>query len=196
MDNTKIGELIYKIRKEKNLTQQQLANKLYVSDKAISKWERGLGCPDVSLLPTLAEELGVTLENLLQGEVDPNDMVGGNMKKLKFYICSNCNNIITSTADVDVSCCGRKLKAGIPQKAPEDIKLNVERIEHDYYISSSHPMTKDNYISFVALLTGDSMMMRKQYPEWDLQTRIPNFGRGMLIWHSTEKGLFYQLTSK
>ncbi|WP_295209879.1 helix-turn-helix transcriptional regulator [Ruminococcus sp.] len=56
MDYKKIGELICQLRKEKGLTQLQLAEKLHVSDKAVSKWERGIGCPDVSILNALANE--------------------------------------------------------------------------------------------------------------------------------------------
>ena len=54
-------------------------------------------------------------------------------------------------------------------------------------------MTKDHYITFVALLTGDSLILRRQYPEWDLQARIPRLGRGMLVWHCNQHGLRYQL---
>ena len=67
-----------------------------------------------------------------------------------------------------------------------------EKIENDYFVSSSHEMTKEHYISFVAMVTGDAVMMRKQYPEWNLQVRIPAFGRGRLVWYCTQHGLFYQ----
>lgn len=50
MDHVKIGQLIYRLRKEKHLTQLQLANQMNISDKTISKWKRGLGCPELSLL--------------------------------------------------------------------------------------------------------------------------------------------------
>ena len=49
-----------------------------------------------------------------------------------------------------------------------------------------------HYITFVALLTGDSLMLRKLYPEWNLQTRIPRFGHGMLVWNCSRHGLFWQ----
>ena len=61
MDNVKIGNLINKLRKEKGMTQLQLAEKLHISDKTVSKWERGLGCPDVSLLTDLSGVFGVDL---------------------------------------------------------------------------------------------------------------------------------------
>lgn len=192
MDNVKIGQLIYKLRKEKNLTQLQLADQVGISDKAVSKWERGLGCPDVSLLPDLSKVLDVDLEKLLSGELDTNEVLSGDLKRMSFYICPTCGNMITSMTDTTVSCCGRKLSAIRPQKATEDEKLSVEIIEDDFSITSEHQMTREHYIAFVALLTGDSIMLRKQYPEWGLQVRIPIFAHGKLLWYCTQHGLFYQ----
>ncbi len=191
MDCEKIGRLIYELRKERDFTQLQLANRIHVSDKAVSKWERGMGCPDISLLPVLCETLGIDMETLLAGEIDANDMTGGNMKKLKFYICPQCGNLLTATEEAAISCCGKKLHALQPQKAEE--KLTVEKIDGEYFITSAHEMTKTHYITFVALLTGDSFIMRRQYPEWDLQARIPQLGHGMLLWYCNQHGLFCQL---
>ena len=190
MDNAKIGSLIYRLRKEKGYTQLQLADILNISDKTISKWERGQGCPDISLLKSLSELFGVDMEKLLAGELDENKKSAGNMRKMNFYICPACGNIITSLNDTTFSCCGKKLTAEKLQKAEE--KLNVELIENEYYVTTSHPMTREHYISFVAVLTGDSLLIRKTYPEWDLQTRIPFFPCGRLIWYCTQHGLFYQ----
>ena len=81
MDNIKIGQLIYRLRKERHLTQLQLANQMNISDKAISKWERGLGCPDISLLPDLSKIFDVDLEKLLSGELNINEVSRGNMEK-------------------------------------------------------------------------------------------------------------------
>ena len=67
MDQKKTGVLIAKARKEKGLTQEQLANRLHVSHTTVSKWERGLGFPEVSLLEPLAAELGLTLDELFKG---------------------------------------------------------------------------------------------------------------------------------
>jgi desulfoferrodoxin (superoxide reductase-like protein) len=115
------------------------------------------------------------------------------MKKLQFYVCPNCGNLLTATADATVSCCGKTLKPLHLRKAEETEKLSVEVIENDYFISTDHEMTREHYIAFVALLTGDSIMLRKQYPEWNLQTRIPRFAHGVLIWYCTRHGLFYQM---
>lgn len=192
MDATKIGELICALRKEKGLTQLQLAERLNVSDKAVSKWERGLGCPDVSLLARLSQVFAVDLEKLLAGELDPNSQAAGNLKNLHFYVCPTCGNLVTALVDTPVSCCGKKLTALTAQKAGPEDKLSVEIIENDYFISSDHEMTKDHYISFVAFLTGDTVLLRKQYPEWNLQTRLPVFAHGRLLWYCTRHGLFYQ----
>ena len=111
MDCENIGKLIYTLRKQKALTQKQLEDLMNISDKAISKWERGQGCPDVSLLPELSQLLGVNIEGLLAGEIALNETPGGNMKKIKFYVCPQCNNLITATGDAGISCCGKKAVA-------------------------------------------------------------------------------------
>lgn len=67
MDNLKFGSFIAELRKEKNMTQKELADRLHVTDKAVSKWETGKGFPDLKLMEPLAEELGVSLVELLQG---------------------------------------------------------------------------------------------------------------------------------
>ena len=115
------------------------------------------------------------------------------MRKLKFYVCPNCGNLLNATADAAVSCCGKTLKPLVPRKAEKTETLSVEMIENDYFISTDHEMTRKHYIAFVALLTGDSIMLRKQYPEWNLQTRIPCFAHGVLVWYCTRHGLFYQM---
>ena len=191
MDQVKTGGLIRALRTQKGLTQKALAEAIGVGDKAVSKWERGLGCPDVSLLPEISRVLGVGLETLLSGSLDANDQERGNMKKLRFYVCPSCGNLITAAAEMGASCCGRTLLPLEPQKPEEP--LSVEKIDDSWFVSSSHPMTKDHYVSFVALLTGDTLFLRRLYPEWDLQTRIPAFGHGILLWYCTKHGLFRQL---
>lgn len=115
------------------------------------------------------------------------------MKKLKFYTCPNCGNLITTAAEAGVSCCGRTLLPVEPQKAGDKHMLLVEKLDDSWFISSAHPMDKEHHVSFVALLTGDALFLRRLYPEWDLQTRIPCFGHGILLWYCTQHGLFQQL---
>lgn len=192
MDNAKIGKLIYKLRKEQNMTQLQLAQQMNISDKTVSKWERGLGCPEVSLLPELSKLFGVDLEKLLSGQLETNARLGGDMKKLQFYSCPDCGNIITAMTATSLSCCGRKLQPLQPKRATEHERLVVEKVEDDFYITTAHPMECGHYIAFVALLSGDSIMLRKQYPQWELQVRIPIFAHGRLLWYCNKHGLFYQ----
>ena len=193
MQNSKVGTIIRTLRQERNMTQQQLADKMNISDKTVSKWERGVGCPDISLLSELSDILGVDTQKLLIGDMTPNDFVGGNMKNTKYFVCPTCHNISLCTGEAELSCCGKKLTVQELKKAEESEKLSVQVIEDDWYITSSHPMTKNHYISFVAFATGDRINLIKQYPEWDLTVRIPKRGHGMLIWYCTDHGLFYQL---
>ncbi len=74
MDKEKTGQLITTLRKEKGLTQKQLADALNVTDKAVSKWERGLSFPDISMLEPISELLDISITELLAGErQDKND---------------------------------------------------------------------------------------------------------------------------
>ena len=192
MDNRKVGELIRRLRREKGMTQLQLAEKMHISDKTVSKWERGLGCPEVSLLQVLARIFEVDIQNLLAGDMESKPVLSGNIKRMQFYVCPNCGNLVTSMADTPVFCCGRRLKAAEPVKAQPEEKLQVEITDGCFVIFSSHEMTKAHYIAFVALLTADSVMLKKQYPEWDLSVRLPFFAHGRLYWYCSRHGLFYQ----
>ena len=193
MDCQKVGNLIRQLRLEQKLTQLQLGEQLEVSDKAVSKWERGLGCPDLSLISRLATLFHVDTESLLAGELKQGLVLGGNMKKIVFYVCPECGNLVTSTVTTSITCCGRKLQEMEAVKASPEEKLQIEPIENDFFVSSNHEMTKEHYISFVALLTGDTLMVKKLYPEWNMQARLPQFGHGKLLWYCTKHGLFYQL---
>lgn len=116
------------------------------------------------------------------------------MKKLKFYVCPDCGSLMTAATEVGVSCCGKTLLPLESQKAGDMDKLSVEKVDDSWwFISSPHPMTKKHFVSFVALLTGDTLFLRRLYPEWDLQTRIPCFGHGILLWYCTRHGLFQQI---
>lgn len=192
MNCEKIGKLIYNLRIEKAMTQKQLADLMNISDKTISKWERGLGCPDVSLLPELSQILGVNIEEILLGKIKLNETVGGNIKKLKFYVCPQCKNLMTATGDANISCCGKRIEALVAAKATENHLLTIEPIEDEMYVSSSHEMKKEHYITFVAYVTSDRVFIVKQYPEWNMQFRYHKSGHGKLYFHCTNHGLFYQ----
>ena len=192
MDQVKTGELIKRLRTERGMTQKQLAELLNVSDKAVSKWECGNGCPDVSLLAELSAVFGTDVQTLLSGNINKNESEKGNMKKLKFYVCKECGNIITATSEAAVTCCGNKLTALEPVKAEGADMLRTEDLGGEWFISSDHEMKKEHYISFVAYVTDSSAMMFKQYPEWNLQVTLSFYRSGRLVWYCTKHGLFYQ----
>ena len=193
MNPEKIGSLIFQLRKEKNLTQKQLGEKLGLSDKTISKWERGLGCPDISLLRDISKIFNVNIEKILLGDLQENDINGGNMKRIKFYVCPNCGNVINSTGDGDFSCCGRKLEALVPKVMNENHSINIEEVENDYYVEINHEMTKDHFISFVAYVTYDRVLLIKLYPEQSPTVRFNRlcgkFERGKFYMYCNQHGL-------
>ena len=190
MNNENTGKLILRLRKESNMTQKQLADAMNISDKTISKWERGLGLPDVSLLRELSEILGINVERLLSGELKAEDRDGGNMKKVKFYVCQECGNVITATGGGEISCCGRKLAALIAKPADESHRLNVQEIENDYYITFSHDMSKDHHVGFVAYVTWDRVLLIKLYPEQNPEVRFPRMQKGKIYFYCSNDGLW------
>jgi DNA-binding XRE family transcriptional regulator len=192
MDNEKIGILIKSLRLENNMTQKNLAEKLSVSDRTVSKWERGLGCPDVSLVNSLAEIFGVDTARLLEGEMPKNPFSNGNLKRASFSVCPVCGNVMISTGNAEAFCCGRKLLRLSAAKPDEPHDVKIEPTENEWFVTSSHPMEKDHYISFAATLTGNKIDLIKFYPEWALETYIPRRSHGTLLWYCTKHGLFYK----
>lgn len=149
------GSTIKALREKKNYTQKQLADRLAVSDKTISKWETAKGLPDITLLEPLAKELGVSVAELLSGECITNRNRSGNMLRTKFYVCPVCGNIIHATGAGSFSCCGIALPAQEAETPEEAHAIRVESIENDYYVTLDHPMTKEHYLSFAAYVTSD-----------------------------------------
>lgn len=190
MDCSKIGKLILNMRKEKNMTQKEVADAMNISDKTVSKWERGLGCPDVSLLNDLSKVFGVNIEKILLGDLEPNDDDGGNMKRIKFYVCPNCKNIVSNTGEAEISCCGRKLEALVAKPEDNEHKVKIDEIENDYYITFSHEMKKSHFITFVAYVVFDRVLIVRLYPEQASEVRFPKMYRGKLYFYCNKHGLW------
>lgn len=190
MDCDKVGKLILSLRKERGMTQKELAKLMHLSDRTISKWERGAGCPDVSLLQDLSDILDVNIEQILQGDLIPNETDGGNMKKIKFYACPTCGSIVYSTGEPDISCCGRKLKPLTAQENSSPHEITIEEIENEFYVTFNHEMTKQHYISFVAYVSYNSIHMVKLYPEQSPEARFPFMRGGDFYYYCSEHGLF------
>lgn len=115
MDQIRTGSLIRRLRLEQGMTQLALAERLGVSDKAVSKWERGCGAPDLSILPLLSQALEVDTDTLLRGDLEANDLTNGNLKRMRFYLCPECGNLLISQENADISCFGNPAALSAPK---------------------------------------------------------------------------------
>ena len=117
MDRYVTGAAIRRLRERKKMTQEELAEKIFVSGKAVSKWETGQGFPDISLLEPLAGVLGISVIELLSGEDIRNVNRSSDMARSRFYVCPVCGNAICSAGEALVSCCGITLPALEPERS-------------------------------------------------------------------------------
>lgn len=186
------AEIIKNLREGKRLTQRELASAVGVTDKAVSKWESGRGLPDISLIDALAQALGVSVAELLTGDVRENANRAGNMMRSKFYVCPICGNVVHAMGEGSFSCCGVQLMPQEAEDADEDDahRVHVERIENDWYLTLDHPMTKQHYLSFAAYVTSDTVSLKKLYPEQSPEVRFPMRGSGLLYVFCNQHGLF------
>lgn len=189
MDCVKIGKLIAKLRKEKKLTQKNIAEALGIQNKTVSKWECGLGCPDLSLWPDLSIILGVDMKQLMEGEITSNMPDVGNIDKVRFYACPSCGNILISTGSASIFCCGRKLERMLPTDSSTAPNIKVEEIDTDYFVTFDHPMTKEHHISFVAYVKSDKVFLNRLYPEQSPTCRFPKTTGGKLYIYCIKHGL-------
>ena len=184
------GATIKELREKRNLTQAELAEQIGVSSKTVSKWETGKGLPDITMLQPLAQALGISIIELMNGEHISNQNVSGNMLRCKFYVCPVCGNVIHTLGSALVSCCGITLPALEAEEGDEDHVLHVERVEDEHFVTVQHPMTKEHFISFIASVTSDRLQMVKLYPEGNAETRLQLRGRGYLYYYCNRHGLF------
>ena len=184
------GTTIRHLREKRNMTQAKLAEILGVSSKTISKWETAKGLPDISLLQPLAQALGISVIELMNGEYILNRNTSANMLRCKFYVCPVCGNVIHSTGNTVVSCCGITLPALEPEEGDEDHPITLEPVEDETFLTVHHPMTKAHFISFVSFVTSDRIQLVKFYPEGNAETRLQLRGRGYLYYYCNRHGLF------
>ncbi len=166
------GAMIKRLREGRRMTQQQLAEKIGVSDKTVSKWETGRGYPDISLIEPLSDALGVSVIELFSGEDVINTNKAFNMRRISFYVCPVCGNVIQSTGEAIVSCCGIVLPPLEAEPADEDHAILVERTEDEYYVHVDHEMSKTHYISFIVAAKFDGYELVKLYPEGRAEARF------------------------
>ena len=190
MDSYVTGSAIKQLRESRKLTQAELAKKIGVSSKTVSKWETAKGLPDISLLQPLAQALGISVIELMNGEHITNKNISANMLRSKFYACPVCGNIIHCTGNTLISCCGITLPP-LEIEDPEDAhSVTIQNVEDEHFITIPHPMTKQHYISFIAYVTSDRLQMIKLYPEGNAEARIQLRGKGMLYFYCNQHGLF------
>ena len=184
------GAVIKALREKQNLTQAELAQRLCVSDKAISKWETAKGYPDISLLDPIARVFGVSVSELLSGNVVSNANVSSNMLRSKFYVCPVCGNILHAMGETVIHCHGVQLLPAQPEEADENHSISIEIVEDEYYVQIDHAMTKQHYISFIAALSMDRIQMVRLYPEGNAETRFPVRGVTQILFYCNRDGLF------
>lgn len=184
------GNTVKQLRERRGLTQAELAERIGVSSKTVSKWETAKGLPDISLLQPLAQALGLSVIELMNGEHITNRNISANLLRCKFHVCPVCGNIIHSTGNAVISCCGITLPALEAEEADGDHAVTTQKVEDEHYLTVRHPMTKDHFISFLAFVTCDRIQLVKLYPEGNAETRLQLRGRGHLYYYCNQHGLY------
>lgn len=186
------GATIKHLREAKGITQAELSEQIGVSSKAVSKWETAKGLPDISLIEPLAKALGVSVIELMSGDHIINKNISCNILRSKIYVCPICGNVIHSTGDALISCCGITLPPMEAEEANDSHKIRIEDVEDEHFITIDHDMTKRHYISFVAFVTADRFQLVKLYPEGNAETRLNLRGSGLLYIYCNKHGLIKQ----
>ena len=184
------GKTIKGLRERRRATQKELAERIGVSDKAVSKWETGKGLPDIGIIEELAGALGVSIAELLTGDLRENGNQSANMRKMCFYVCPVCGNIIASVGHGAFSCCGIDLPEAEAEKEDNGHCICVETVDQEYSVALSHPMEKGHYISFIAYVTSDTVNLVKLYPEQGISVRFRKQGHGIIYAYCNRHGMF------
>jgi len=182
--------MIKNLREQKKLTQAALAEKIFVTDKAVSKWETGRGYPDISLVESLAKALDISVIELLSGKNVINTNRQSNMNRVQFYVCPVCGNIIQSTGEALISCCGITLPPLEAEESDKNHSVRIERIEDEFFVSVEHEMTKNHYISFIAAIRSDGVEIQKLYPEQNAEARFKISGTKQILFYCNQHGLY------
>ena len=190
MDKYVTGAVIRKLRESKNMTQEELAEKIYVTGKAVSKWENGQGFPDISLIEPLSKALDISVIELLSGEHIFNKNTQSNMFRNQFYVCPICSNVIQSVGEAVIICCGLTLPPLEAENEDNEHIIYFERVEDEYYVTVGHPMTKEHYISFLAAVSDNGVQFVKLYPQGNAEARFKISRVKYLYAYCIKDGLF------
>ena len=184
MNYETIGKFIQQKRREKQLTQKELAYKLGVTDKAVSKWERGQGCPDVSILEKLSKELGVSILEILKGRIieneiikvtEANDYIQETIKYTKNNIKETINKIITfiiiSIALLllilniqNIINMNKKYKYNFDNEMYQTIKTNANKIEKntEIILKNQGIYSKEDYNKICEILNNNLKSIKNE----------------------------------
>ena len=192
MDRYVTGALIKSLREESGMTQQQLAVRIDVGDKAVSRWECGRGYPDITLLEPLARALGVSVAELVAGSDVRNANRSSNMLRARLYVCPVCGNVLQATGEAMVSCCGITLPALEADPAEGEHEVRAACVEDELYVSAEHPMGKLHCLSFLVAVSPDRVQLVKLYPEGPAAARFRLAGVRRVYAYCNRHGLFYK----
>ena len=184
------GAVIRELREKQNMTQSDLAEKLCVSDKTVSKWETAKGYPDISLLDPIAKVFGVSVAELMSGNAVNNVNVSANMLRSKFYVCPVCGNSFHCMGEAVIHCHGVQLMPLSAEEVDEHHGITVGIVEDEYFIQIDHEMTKKHYISFIAALSYDKLQLVKLYPEGNPECRFKINAVKKIFFYCNKDGLF------
>ena len=184
------GAIIKQLREGKGMTQAQLAARLQVSDKAVSRWETAKGYPDITLIEPLAQALDISVMELLSGDWVTNANRAGNLLRSKWYVCPICGNILHSTGAAVVSCCGLTLPPLEAELPDGDHAITVEPVEDEYYVTVDHPMEKGHFLSFLAGVSDEGVQLVKLYPEGNGAARLKLRRMKWIYAYCNRHGLF------
>lgn len=190
MEHYVTGATIKRLREAMHLTQAELAQRLSVSDKTVSKWETGRGLPDITLLEPLARALSISVIELFSGETVVNRNRAWNMRRTRMYVCPVCGNMIAASGEAVISCCGVTLPA-LEAEAPDEAHaIRAEYSDGEWYVSLDHDMSKAHHIAFIACAADGRLDVVRLYPEGAAEARFPARAGAALYAYCSHHGLF------
>ena len=190
MDRYLTGATIKALREKCGMTQSQLADKLSVSGKAVSKWETGAGYPDITLLEPIAAALRTSVSELLAGASVQNSNVSANMLRSRFYVCPVCGNTVHAMGEAHISCHGITLPPLDPEPVDEDHAMHASCTGDELFVQVDHPMDKQHHIVFLAAASPDCIQIARLYPEGPAEAHFRRSGVRDLLAYCNHDGLF------
>ena len=190
MDRYVTGATIKGLRERSGLTQAQLANVLGVSDKAVSKWETGVGYPDITLLEPIAAALRTSVAELLSGATVQNKNVSANMLRSRFYVCPVCGNSIHAMGEAHISCHGITLPPLSAEAVDEGHAASATCTGDELFVRVDHAMDKLHHIVFVAAVSPECVQVARLYPEGPAEAHLRRSGVRDLYLYCNRDGLY------